>query len=143
MEIERKINENKIIGNIRSLSIDMIKNANNGHAGIALGAAPILYTLFEHHLKIDPNDSEYFNRDSFIMSAGHGSALIYATLYLAGYDLSLDDLKDFRKINSKTLGHPEYKTTPGVYMTTGPLGEGFASALSLKIIIFLAMLLKK
>lgn len=133
MEIERKINEEKVIDNIRSLSIDMIKNANSGHPGIALGAAPILYTLYAHHLKIDPKDPTYFNRDRFVMSAGHGSALLYATLYLAGYDITLDDLKDFRKINSITPGHPEYKKTPGVDMTTGPLGQGFATAVGMAI----------
>ena len=133
MEIERKINEEKVIDNIRSLSIDMIKNANSGHPGIALGAAPILYTLYAHHLKIDPKDPNYFNRDRFVMSAGHGSALLYATLYLAGYDITLDDLKNFRKINSITPGHPEYKKTPGVDMTTGPLGQGFATAVGMAI----------
>ena len=133
METERKINEEKIIDNIRSLSIDMIKNANSGHPGIALGAAPILYTLYAHHLNIDPREPNYFNRDRFVMSAGHGSALLYATLYLAGYDITLDDLKDFRKINSITPGHPEYKKTPGVDMTTGPLGQGFATAVGMAI----------
>lgn len=133
MAIERKINEEKIIDNLRSLSIDMIKEANSGHPGIALGAAPILYTLYAHHLNIDPKNPNYFNRDRFVMSAGHGSALLYATLYLAGYDITLDDLKNFRKINSITPGHPEYGVTPGVDMTTGPLGQGFASAVGMAI----------
>ncbi|MBQ6476883.1 MAG: transketolase [Bacilli bacterium] len=133
MEIERNINENKIIDNIRCLSIDMIKNAGSGHPGIALGAAPIIYTLYAHHLNIDSNNPDYFNRDRFVMSAGHGSTLLYATLYFAGYDLTLDDLKEFRQINSKTPGHPEYMKTPGVDMTTGPLGQGFATAVGMAI----------
>ena len=97
MEIERKINEEKVIDNIRSLSIDMIKNANSGHPGIALGAAPILYTLYAHHLKIDPKDPNYFNRDRFIMSAGHGSALLYMMLHFSGFDITMNDLMNFRQ----------------------------------------------
>ena len=120
--------EEKTIDNIRSLSIDMISEANSGHPGIALGAAPILYTLFANHINIDPEHPDYFNRDRFIMSAGHGSALLYSILYFAGYGLELDDLKKFRKLNSITPGHPEYKVTPGVDMSTGPLGEGLSAA---------------
>lgn len=120
--------EEKIIDNIRSLSIDMITEAKSGHPGIALGAAPIMYTLFANHINIDPENPNYFNRDRFILSAGHGSALLYSTLYFAGYGIELDDLKKFRKINSITPGHPELGVTPGVDMTTGPLGEGVSAA---------------
>ena len=123
--------EEKIIDNIRTLSIDMISEANSGHPGIALGAAPIMYTLFADHINIDPAHPDYFNRDRFIMSAGHGSALLYSILYFAGFGLELDDLKQFRKINSITPGHPEYGVTPGVDMSTGPLGEGISAAVGI------------
>lgn len=130
---ESEINEEKIVDQIRSLGIDMIAEAGSGHPGIVLGAAPILYSLYAHHMKINPENPDFYNRDRFIMSAGHGSALLYATLYMAGYPLTLDDLKNFRKIDSKTPGHPEYKKTPGVEMTTGPLGQGFATAVGIAI----------
>ena len=128
-----EINEQKIVDTIRTLSIDMIHEANSGHPGISLGAAPIMYSLYAHHLNIDPKYPNYFNRDRFIMSAGHGSALLYATLYLAGFPIELDDLKRFRQINSITPGHPEYGITPGVDCSTGPLGEGFATAVGMAI----------
>ena len=135
MAIERidgsEINQERIIDQIRCLGIDMIDAAKSGHPGIVLGAAPIIYTLYAHHLKIDPNNPNYFNRDRFVMSAGHGSALLYATLHMAGFDISLDDLKLFRQIDSKTPGHPEYKVTPGVDMSTGPLGQGLATAVGM------------
>ncbi len=123
----------KIVDNLRALSIDMIREANSGHPGMALGAAPILYTLYAKHLNINPNDPNWVNRDRFIMSGGHGSSLLYATLYMAGYDVTLDDLKEFRKLNSKTPGHPEYMVTPGVDMSTGPLGQGVASSVGMAI----------
>lgn len=126
-----EINQEKIINQIRSLGIDMIHEANSGHPGIVLGAAPIIYTVYAHHLRVNPQNPNYFNRDRFVMSAGHGSALLYATLYLAGYGLSLEDLKQFRQIDSKTPGHPEYGRTPGVDCTTGPLGQGFATAVGM------------
>ena len=126
-----EINQQKIIDQIRCLGIDMIKEANSGHSGIVLGAAPIMYALFAHHINIDPENPKYFNRDRFVMSAGHGSALLYATLYMAGYPITLDDLKKFRQINSITPGHPEYSVTPGVDCTTGPLGEGIATAVGM------------
>ena len=130
---ESEINEEKIVDQIRSLGIDMIENANSGHPGIVLGAAPIIYSLYAHHMRIDTKNPNYYNRDRFVMSAGHGSALLYATLYMAGYPITLEDLKDFRKIDSKTPGHPEYKTTPGVETTTGPLGQGLATAVGMAI----------
>jgi len=130
---ESEIDEKKIVDQIRSIGIDMIDEAKSGHPGVVLGAAPILYTLYAHHLRIDPVDPNYFNRDRFILSGGHASALLYATLYMSGYDISLDDLKSFRQIDSKTPGHPEYGVTPGVDCSTGPLGEGVANAVGMAI----------
>ncbi len=120
--------DERVINNIKSLGIDMINNAGSGHPGIVLGASSIIYTLFANHLIINPNDSDWLNRDRFVLSSGHGSAMLYSTLYLAGYDLYLDDLKRFRQINSKTPGHPEYGVTKRVECSTGPLGEGLATA---------------
>ena len=128
---ENEINQGKIIDQLRCLGIDMISEANSGHPGIVLGAAPILYTLYAHHLRFDPLDPNYFNRDRFVMSAGHGSALLYATLYLAGFPITLNDLKNFRQIDSITPGHPEYGVTPGVDASTGPLGQGIAMAVGM------------
>ena len=128
---ENEINQGKIIDQLRCLGIDMISEANSGHPGIVLGAAPILYTLYAHHLRFDPLNPNYFNRDRFVMSAGHGSALLYATLYLAGFPITLDDLKNFRQIDSITPGHPEYEVTPGVDASTGPLGQGIAMAVGM------------
>ena len=129
--VKEEINEQRIIDQIRCLGIDMIDEAHSGHPGIVLGAAPILYTLYAHHLRVNPKNPNFYNRDRFVMSAGHGSALLYATLFFSGYDLTLDDLKAFRKIDSKTPGHPEYNKTPGVDATTGPLGQGFATAVGM------------
>ena len=126
-----EINQEKIINQIRCLGIDMIKEANSGHPGIVLGAAPILYTLYAHHMRIDPEHPDYFNRDRFVMSAGHGSALLYATLYLSGFGITLEDLKNFRQIDSITPGHPEVGVTPGVDCSTGPLGQGIATAVGM------------
>lgn len=130
---DNPINSNKIINQIRALGIDMITEANSGHPGIVLGAAPTIYTLYANHLRISTDNPDYFNRDRFIMSAGHGSALLYSTLFMAGFDLELDDLRKFRQIDSKTPGHPELGITPGVDMTTGPLGQGFATAVGMAI----------
>jgi len=125
--------DKRIIANIKSLGIDMINEANSGHPGIVLGAAPILTTLYKDHMVINPNDPSWLNRDRFIMSAGHGSALLYSILFMSGYDLDLGDLKNFRKLNSKTPGHPEYGVTPGVDCSTGPLGQGIANAVGMAI----------
>jgi len=125
--------DKKIVDNIRGLALDMINEANSGHPGIVLGAAPIISSVYANFLKFDTLNDNWINRDRFIMSAGHGSALLYATLYMAGFDIKLDDLKDFRKMDSITPGHPEYGVTPGVDMTTGPLGQGIASAVGVAI----------
>lgn len=126
-------NDRKVIDQIRSLGLDMIMVAQSGHPGIVLGAAPIIYTLYKNHLQIDPNNPDWMARDRFILSAGHGSALLYATLFMAGYPLTLDDLKQFRHLPSKTPGHPELGITPGVDMSTGPLGQGIATAVGMAI----------
>ncbi|MBF0448747.1 MAG: transketolase [Magnetococcales bacterium] len=111
---------------LRMLAIDAIEQANSGHPGLPLGAAPMAYSLWTRILRHNPSDTNWMDRDRFILSAGHGSALLYGLLHLTGYDLSLDDIKAFRQWGSKTPGHPEYGHTPGVEATTGPLGQGFA-----------------
>ena len=121
------------LNSLRILSIDMISYAKSGHPGICLGAAPIIYSLYANHLRINPQNPNWINRDRFVLSAAHGSALLYATLFMAGYDVTIDDLVEFRKIGSKTPGHPEMNKTPGVDATTGPLGEGFATAVGMAI----------
>ena len=125
--------DNQIINNIKSLGIDMINNAKSGHPGIVLSAAPIIYTLYANHLNVNPSDKFWYNRDRFIMSAGHGSALLYATLFMSGFNITLDDLRSFRHINSKTPGHPEVNITPGVECSTGPLGQGLATAVGIAL----------
>lgn len=124
--------DKKVVDNIRGLGIDMISEAGSGHPGIVLGAAPIIATLYQNHLKIDTNNPNWINRDRFVMSAGHGSALLYATLHMAGYNITLEDLKKFRKLDSITPGHPEL-ITPGVDCATGPLGQGIANAVGMAI----------
>lgn len=130
---EDTINEERIVNQIRALGIDMIHEANSGHPGIVLGAASIIYTLYAHHLRFDKDNPLFFNRDRFVMSSGHGSALLYATLAMAGFGIELDDLKKFRQIDSITPGHPEYGVTPGVDATTGPLGQGVAMAVGMAL----------
>ncbi|MBD5636112.1 MAG: transketolase [Candidatus Eremiobacteraeota bacterium] len=121
------------INAIRFLAIDAVQKANSGHPGLPLGAAAMAYTLWTRHLKFNAADSAWWDRDRFVLSAGHGSMLIYALLYLAGYPLSLDDLKSFRQLGSKTPGHPELHHTPGVEVTTGPLGQGVGNAVGLAL----------
>jgi len=121
------------INAIRFLAVDAVQKANSGHPGLPLGAAAMAYTLWSRHLKFNAGDSAWWDRDRFVLSAGHGSMLIYALLYLAGYPLSLDDLKSFRQLGSKTPGHPELHHTPGVEVTTGPLGQGVANAVGFAI----------
>ncbi len=124
---------NKSINTLRSLGLAMIDEANSGHPGIVLGAAPIIYTLFSKHIHANASDLLWANRDRFVMAAGHGSALYYAMLHLAGFDVSVDDLKNFRQYESKTPGHPEYMHTAGVDATSGPLGQGIAMAVGMAI----------
>ncbi|OFM19999.1 transketolase [Staphylococcus sp. HMSC059E03] len=118
------------INTIRALSIDAIEKANSGHPGLPMGAAPMAYTLWTRHLNFNPNSNEYFNRDRFILSAGHGSALLYSLLHVSG-SLELEELKQFRQWDSKTPGHPEFRHTQGVEVTTGPLGQGFAMSVGM------------
>lgn len=119
------------IDTIRTLSIDAINSANSGHPGLPMGAAPMAYTLWSQFLNHNPGHSKWFNRDRFVLSAGHGSALLYSLLHVFGYQVSVDDLKQFRKLNSKTPGHPEFGHTDGVDATTGPLGQGIANAVGM------------
>jgi transketolase len=121
------------IDTIRFLSVDMVQKANSGHPGLPLGAAPMAYVLWTRWLKHNPRNPLWFNRDRFVLSAGHGSALLYSLLHLTGYDLAVDDLRQFRQWGSKTPGHPERGHTPGVETTTGPLGQGLANAVGMAI----------
>ncbi|CDQ11782.1 transketolase 1, thiamin-binding [Acidithiobacillus ferrivorans] len=121
------------INTLRFLSVDMVQHANSGHPGLPLGAAPMAYVLWTRLLKHHPTNPHWFNRDRFVLSAGHGSALLYSLLHLTGYDLALDDIKQFRQWGSKTPGHPERGHTPGVETTTGPLGQGFGNAVGMAI----------
>lgn len=124
----KKTMDQQVIDNMRALSIDTIEKAKSGHPGMPMGAAPMAYMLFAKHLKFNPKNPNWFNRDRFVLSAGHGSALLYSALHLFGYDVSMEDLKAFRQFGSKTPGHPEYRFTAGVDATSGPLGQGIAMA---------------
>ncbi|MEK7857286.1 MAG: transketolase, partial [Acidobacteriota bacterium] len=119
------------INTIRTLSLDAVQKANSGHPGLPLGMAPAAYVLWTKFLRHNPKNPKWFNRDRFLLSAGHGSMLIYSLLHLTGYDLSLDELKNFRQLHSRTPGHPENTLTPGVEITTGPLGQGFANGVGM------------
>jgi transketolase len=119
------------INTIRALSLDAVQKAESGHPGLPLGAAPMAYVLWTRFLRHNPNNPKWENRDRFLLSAGHGSMLLYSLLHLTGYDLPLDELKNFRQWGSKTPGHPEYGLTPGVEITTGPLGQGFANGVGM------------
>src|SRR4028118_2297956 len=119
------------INTIRTLSLDAVQKAESGHPGLPLGMAPTAYILWTKFLRHNPKNPKWFNRDRFLLSAGHGSMLIYALLHLAGYDLPLEELKHFRQLHSKTAGHPENILTPGVEITTGPLGQGFANGVGM------------
>ena len=126
--------ETKAINTIRFLSADAVQQANSGHPGLPMGDASIGYTLWTKHLKFNPENPAWFNRDRFILSGGHGSMLLYSLLYLTGFDLSLDEIKKFRQWESRTPGHPEFGVTPGVETTTGPLGQGFANGVGMAIV---------
>ena len=125
--------DNLSIQTIRFLSMEGVQAANSGHPGMPMGMAAAAYALWQRHLKFDPANPDWINRDRFVLSAGHGSMLLYSLLHLFGYDVSLDDLKNFRQWSSKTPGHPEYGHTPGVEVTTGPLGQGVANAVGMAI----------
>jgi transketolase len=125
--------ETKTINTIRMLAVDAVQKANSGHPGMPMGCAPMAYVLFKGQMKYNPGNPRWVNRDRFILSAGHGSMLIYSMLYLTGYDLGMEDIKDFRQWGSKTPGHPENFMTPGVEVTTGPLGQGIGNAVGMAV----------
>jgi len=131
MNVKSKSIEELSINTLRTLSIDAVEKADSGHPGLPMGAAPMAYVLWAKHMKHHPSNPGWFNRDRFVLSAGHGSALLYSLLHLFGYPLSLDDLKNFRQWGSLTPGHPEVKHTPGVEATTGPLGQGISTAVGM------------
>ncbi len=117
---------NKSVNTLKLLSMDAINKANSGHPGMVLGASPMMYSLFTEHIRITPEKSDWFNRDRFVLAAGHASSMLYTTLHLSGYDVSIEDLKNFRQWGSKTPGHPEFRHTDGIDATSGPLGQGIA-----------------
>lgn len=126
-------NDRLAVNAIRALSIAQIEKASSGHPGLPMGAAPMAYVLYNKILKANPENANWFDRDRFILSAGHGSSMLYSLLHLSGYNLSMDELKEFRQIDSLTPGHPEYGHTEGVEVTTGPLGQGIAQAVGMAI----------
>jgi transketolase len=132
LKLNREL-ENLCINTIRILSADAVQNANAGHPGMPMGAAAMAYTLWTQFLKHNPRNPQWPDRDRFVLSAGHGSMLLYSLLYLCGYDLPLEEIEHFRKWGSKTPGHPERGLTPGVEATTGPLGQGFANGVGMAI----------
>jgi transketolase len=121
------------INTLRFLAVDMVQKANSGHPGLPLGSAAMAYTLWDRFLKVNPSSPHWPDRDRFVLSAGHGAALLYALLHVTGFDLPLAELKRFRQWNSRTPGHPEYGKTDGVEATTGPLGQGFGNAVGMAI----------
>ena len=125
--------DNLTINTLRFLAAEAIQKAKSGHPGLPLGAAPAAYTLWAKELKANPANPNWDDRDRFILSAGHGSALLYSLLHVFGYGLTIEDLKNFRQRNSLTPGHPEYKHTTGVEVTTGPLGQGIANAVGMAL----------
>ena len=128
-----KISSSQSANALRILAVDSIYEANSGHSGMPMGMADIAEVLWQRHLSHNPRNPDWFNRDRFVLSNGHGSMLIYSLLHLSGYDLSIQDLKDFRQLHSKTAGHPEFGITPGVETTTGPLGQGISNAVGMAI----------
>ena len=125
--------DKEIINNLKTLSLDMINRAGSGHSGIVMSAAPLIYTIYAKHMNLNPRDPNWLNRDRFVLSAGHGSALLYAILHMAGMDITMEDLQNFRRYGYKTPGHPEIGVTPGVDASSGALGEGLAMAVGLAL----------
>jgi transketolase len=131
--VDKAALEKLCINTIRSLAIDMVQKANSGHPGAPLGAAAMAYIIWDKYLRHSPGDPKWPDRDRFVLSAGHASAMLYSLLHLIGYDLPMEELKQFRQWGSKTPGHPEYGLAPGVEATTGPLGQGFANGVGMAI----------
>lgn len=131
--VNRENLDQKCINTIRFLSVDAVQRANSGHPGAPMGSAVLAYVLWDRYLRHNPANPNWYGRDRFILSAGHASMLNYSVLHLSGHDVSLEDIMDFRQLHSKTPGHPEYRDTPGVEMTTGPLGQGFAHGVGMAI----------
>ena len=135
--MDRSPDEKKLhqlaVNTIRMLAVDAIQKANSGHPGLPMGMADCAFVLWAKYLKFNPEDPLWPDRDRFILSAGHGSILLYSLLHLAGFDLAMDELKQFRQLGSMTPGHPEYGCTPGVETTTGPLGQGFANGVGMAL----------
>jgi transketolase len=123
----------RAINTIRFLAADAVQKANSGHPGLPMGAAAMAYTVWTRHLRHNPRNPKWPGRDRFILSGGHGSMLLYSLLHLTGYDLSLNQIENFRQFGSQTPGHPEYGLTPGVEVTTGPLGQGFGQGVGMAI----------
>jgi transketolase len=133
MQADKKEISNLVINTIRTLAMDAVQQAGSGHPGTPMALAPVVYLLYEKYMKHNPKNPEWINRDRFILSAGHASMLLYSILHITGYDISLDDIKNFRQLHSKCAGHPEYDLTPGVETTTGPLGQGLATSVGFAI----------
>src|SRR6476646_1375175 len=125
--------ESLCINAIRVLAMDAVQKADSGHPGTPMALAPLAYVLWTQHLRYNPADPGWLNRDRFVLSAGHASMLLYSVLYLTGYGLTLDDLKNFRQLGSPTAGHPEYGHAAGIETTTGPLGQGIANSVGLAL----------
>ena len=121
------------VNTIRTLAMDGVQKANSGHPGAPMGLAPAAFVLWDKFLTHNPQNQQWANRDRFVLSGGHGSMLLYSLLHLAGYDLPLEQLKQFRQLGSRTPGHPEYGVTPGVETTTGPLGQGFPTGVGMAL----------
>jgi transketolase len=133
LKTHRSDTDTLCVNTVRALAMDAIQKANSGHPGAPMGLAPAAYVLFTRIMKHNPKNPDWLDRDRFVLSGGHASMLLYSLLYLTGYGLSLDDIKSFRQMGSRTPGHPEFGQTPGIETTTGPLGQGFANAVGMAI----------